>query len=255
MFKRVVLTSLIVIVATGLFAGYFYHVGKYTKEKLSTSPCIGVNVVVLDSLDNSLISASDVKKRISPWIDTSCNDSIDLHSIEMMVNSFGEVAHAEVFKSDYEHIRIELTQRKPAVRFISNGHSYYADSQGYLFPVYKSTDVPIVTGNIPIPDGTSFRGFLPADSHIWILGAIRLATFIESDSYWKNMIGQIDARSDGEFVLYTDVSGPDIVFGKAYDIPEKFKKLEAYYRNIVPAKGSKQYKTVTLKYNNLIICK
>ena len=216
-------------------------------------PCRTIDVCILDSLDNSLISPSDVLLRIDKWVDRDHIDSIDLHSLELMVSSFGEVSHAEVFKADSVTLKIELSQRTPAVRFHSGNASYYADSDGYLFPVYKTTDVPLITGAIPTPPIDSFKGYLTENEHEWVKGAVTLASFVASDPYWKRQIQQIDSRPGGDFVLYTSAGNETIIFGPATSIEEKFNKLKTYYCNIVPAKGA--YKTVNLKYNNQIICK
>jgi len=255
MFKRVVITSLIVLTAGALFTGYFYHVGKLVKEHRGTNRCSSIEVVILDSLDNSLITPADVQRRITPWIGDTPLDSIDIHSIEMMINAYGEVAHAEVFRKDYENLRVELTQRTPVVRFISDGNSYYADADGYVFPVYKHTDVPVVTGAIPMTKGDGFKGYLTEEEHNWIMGATHLASHITANPYWKRTIMQIDAQQDGEFVIYSNACRQKILFGSATNIDTKFKKLEAYFKNIVPLKGEDHYSTIVLKYDNQIICK
>ena len=250
MFKQVALTTLICLVSAGLFGGYFYHVGKEVGARVY--PCRNVEVIVVDSLENSLISEADVLERLDRWLDTSCIDSIDLHTMEMMVSSFGEVSHAEVFKKDSTSLRIELSQRKPAVRFLSEGSSYYADSDGYLFPVYKATDVPLITGSVPTPPADSFKGYLTEKEQDWVRAAVNFALFVDSDSYWRRQIQQIDSTPGGDLVLYTNAGDEKIIFGPPTDIAEKFGKLKAYYKSIVPSKGA--YKTVNLKYKNQIIC-
>ena len=82
---------------------------------------------MLDSLENSLISADEVKERLADWNFSGRCDNINLYEIETAVRSFGEVADAQVFRRDRNNIEIDLAQRKPAVRFIKGGTSHYAD--------------------------------------------------------------------------------------------------------------------------------
>lgn len=255
MLKRVLLTTLICLLAAGLFGGYFFHVGRLVKARRSEAVCRGIEVVVKDSLENSLLSAAEILERISPWIPESRTDSVDLYAIELMVSGMGEVADAQAFRKDNEHVVVELTQRRPVVRFLGQDGSFYADNDGYIFPVRSNFDVPVITGNIPFKPGADFKGYLNETDQQWISGAISMAQTIASSDYWSRQIGQIDVDRNGDFVLYPVASNHTVVIGDSGMIGFKLRKLEAFYRNILPTEKGSQYSVVNLKYGNQIICK
>ena len=85
---------------------------------------------------------------------------------------------------------------------------------------------------------------------------VSLAQYIDSKPVLKREIAQIDVAPDGDIVLFTRTAGPAIIFGDSGNCAEKFRKLEAWWRNIAPqADEKKPYKTINLKYNHQIICK
>ena len=255
MLKRTIITSILCVFAGGLLGSYFYFVGRLASEHASQEYCHGIRVVVLDSLDNSLISAAEVKERLGNWNFSGRCDCIDLYELEMTVRSFGEVADAEVFRRDRNHIEINLAQRKPTVRFIKNGTSLYSDCNGYLFPVYHFTDVPVVTGFLPFDADPSYKGTLAGEHRDWVNGIISLAEFLAGNEYWETMTQQIDIAENGDILLYMKSGNETIIFGEASGIEEKFRKLEAYYRNIAPSDKSRHYTKVNLKFDNQIICR
>lgn len=255
MLKRTIITSILCVFAGGLLGSYFFFVGRLASERSAQELCHGIRVVVLDSLDNSLISAAEVEERLEGWNFSGRCDGIDLYKIEMAVRSFGEVADAEVFRRDRNHIEINLSQRTPTVRFIKGGTSHYADCNGYLFPVYHFTDVPVVTGFLPFDADPSYKGLLTGVERDWVNGILSLTGFLSSHEYWKSVTQQIDIAENGDILLYLKSGSEIIIFGGATDIEGKFRKLEAYYRNIVPSGEGRKYSSVNLKFDNQIICK
>ena len=55
--------------------------------------------------------------------------------------------------------------------------------------------------------------------------------------------------------LYPQVGKHRIEFGKAEDFERKFKKLETFYKEIVPKKGWNEYSVVKLQFEGQIVCK
>ena len=69
-----------------------------------------------------------------------------------------------------------------------------------------------------------------------------------------SLIQQIYVEDNGDIVFYTSVGDQKIIFGAVEDIDYKFAKLNAYYRQIVPAYGWEKYSTVNLKFSDQIVC-
>ena len=256
MIKKILLTTLIVILAAGLLGCWFYFVGSLSAEGRQQARCRQVEVILLDSLESAIVDKAEVLDYVSKRALGRQTCLVNLDSIEKALRARGEIMSAQVYAADEQTVAVRLTQRKPVIRF-ENGHKrWYADPEGYLFPVSNAVDVPIVTGRIPIQVDSTWRGAAPKENLDWILGMVELAQYIDSKPVLQREIAQIEVAPDGDIVLYTRSAGPAIVFGDSGNYTEKFRKLEAWWRNIAPqADEKKPYKTINLKYNHQIICK
>ncbi|MBO6763035.1 MAG: cell division protein FtsQ, partial [Roseivirga sp.] len=67
-------------------------------------------------------------------------------------------------------------------------------------------------------------------------------------------IGHIDINSKGKVVMYPQVGDQRLEFGYAEDLERKFKKLEIFFKQIMPSKGWNIYERVNVEYKDQIIC-
>lgn len=257
MIKRILLTAMVLLLSGGLLGSYFYFAGKLDAAGRSQSRCQRIRVFLPDSLETAIVEPGEVERFVSHLASGRVTDSIDLDTIERALRSRGEVMTAQVYISSPEEVSVRITQRKPVVRF-DNGHKrFYADREGYIFPVHNAVDVPVVTGNIPLAFENEYRGPVPEQSAGWVEGVVALARYIDGNTYLSREIAQIDVESPDELVLYTRTEGPRFLFGNCDGLEDKFRKMDIYWRNIAPEaeREEKHYSTINLKYNNQIICK
>ena len=256
MIRRIILTSLIVVFSAALLGCWFHFVGKLSAQGRAQANCRKVEVVLLDSLESAIVDKQEVLDSLTRCAVGKHTCRIDLDSIEKALLARGEVMSAQVYAANEQTLAVELTQRKPVIRLENAALRWYADPEGYLFPVTNAVDVPIVTGNIPLSLDRKWRGLAPEEERDWLLGMVTLARYIDSKPALKREIAQMDINEDGDIVLYTRSAGPAIIFGDSGDYVTKFAKLDAWWRNIAPQlEEGKTYKTINLKYNNQIICK
>ena len=256
MTRRILLTSLIVLFSAGLLGCWFHFVGILSAEGRQQAQCRQVEVILLDSLESAIVDKAEVQDYVSRLAVGRQTARVNLDSIERSLRARGEVMSAQVYAADEQTVKVRLTQRKPVIRFEQDHRHWYADPEGYLFPVTNAVDVPVVTGQIPMQMDSSWRGAVPAENRPWVLGMVNLARYIDSREILRREISQIEIAPDGDIVLYTRTPGPVIIFGDSGDCPDKFRRLQAYWQNIAPqANAEKPYKTINLKYNNQIICK
>lgn len=259
MAKRILITTLIVLLTGSLAAGYFYHAGKYAASRCGSLKCSDVKITILDSASTRLISCAEVLDIVTGGKDKVIGaviDSINVDRIEKRLADRGEISSCEVYATMGGDLNVELTQRRPAIRFETAGASYYCDRTGYIFPILCITDVPIVTGKVPLSVKEGYKGRCGSDKESkWLEGMLALTEYIERNSFWHKQIEQIDVESGGDIVLYTRAGDQKVIFGDASDIDWKFRKLAAYYKGIVPEKGADKYSTVNLKFTNQIVCK
>lgn len=223
--------------------------------------CSGLLVEVLDSMHNSFVSKADVKgyidKEYGRYVGTVI-DSIDLVRIEDIINGRSAVLKSQAYVTTDGILHVKVTQRKPVVRFQKSGGGFYADAEGYIFPLQTTyaSHVQVIDGNIPLAANSGFKGAIEDPEELeWFGRMMDIVNFIEKSRTWKDKIVQISVDSKRDVILIPREGNERFIFGQPVGIEEKFRKMEKYYTHIVPAKGAGKYRTVDLKYDGQIVCK
>ena len=223
--------------------------------------CKRIQVDVKDSLEVQFISSAEIKKSITKEYGRCIGkqlDSIDLQKIETIIDNKSAVFKSQVFTTKDSTLHVEVTQRKPIVRFQKGRSGFYASQDGYIFPLQASYSphIQIVDGHIPVKISEGHKGEIEnPDEKKWVLDIISLVQFIESNKDWKRIIVQIHVRENGDLVLVPREGEEKFILGYPDQFEDKFEKLKKYYTAIVPKAGTNKYKTVDLRYKGQIICK
>ena len=223
--------------------------------------CTGLEVAVLDSMQNSFVSKADIKgyidKEYGRYVGTVI-DSIDLVRIEEIIDGRSAVMKSQAYVTRDGILHVEVTQRKPVVRFQKKDGGFYADAEGYIFPLQKSyaSHVQVIDGNIPLAAGSGFKGAIDDPKEkAWFESMMKVVNYIEGSKVWRDKIVQISVDSGKDLILIPREGKEQFLFGQPTDIEDKFRKMEKYYTHIVPAKGEGHYKYVNLKFKGQIVCK
>ena len=229
------------------------------RQLRSTYTCQGLEVTIKDSLENSFVSAADVKA----YLDREYGiykgiplDSLDMVRIESIVDGRSAVKKSQAYVTRDGILHIDVTQRKPVVRFQKAGGGFYADKEGYIFPLQKSyaSHVQIIDGNIPLAANSGYKGELQNDREKkWFKDMMELINFMEDSRTWKDKIVQIHVNGNRDLILIPREGNEHINFGQPDNIEEKFAKLEKYYTSIIPAQGNGRYTKVDLRYRGQIV--
>ena len=254
--KYILMSLLAAVIAGCLVASYVAGV-----QSRRPIVCKGVRIEILDSAENSFVSVSDVRK----FIDRSYGkiigerlDSLDLVKIEHIVDSRSAVRKSQAFVTRDSMLNITVTQRKPVVRFQKKDGGFYADAEGYIFPLQNSyaSHVQIVDGNIPLAANSGYKGVIedPKERE-WFKSVMNVINYMEGSKVWKGKIVQISVDEKGELILVPREGKEKFLFGQPHSLEEKFSKMERYYTTIIPEKGSERYRSVDVRYEGQIVCK
>lgn len=223
--------------------------------------CKGLEIVILDSLENSFVSKADVRKYIDREYGRYVGqalDSIDLVKIEKIIDGRSAVKKSQAFVTRDSLLRVEVTQRKPVVRFQKKDGGFYADAEGYIFPlqINYTSHVQIIDGDIPLAANSGYKGAIenPRERE-WFMDVMNVVNFIEGSKVWKDKIVQIHVEKDGELILVPRQGKEVFRFGQPKEIAEKFGKMEMYYSHIVPEKGADTYRSVDVRFSDQIVCR
>lgn len=176
---------------------------------------------------------------------------VNLHQIEKMVEKQGFVKNAEVFADLKGNVRVEITQHEPMARIVRpTAADGYISTEGVILPTS-----PTYTSRVMTVEGAFAEALLRKDniseSHPDLLELIR---FIHEDEFWSAQITGLDIPRKSDIRLYQQVGRQVIEIGDATDLEEKFKKINLFYEQILPAKGWNAYSRVNVKYKGQIVC-
>ncbi len=223
--------------------------------------CERIEVIIKDSLENHFVSASDVKN----FIDKSYGkyiglpvDSIDLVRIEEIVCGRSAVRSSEAYMTKDGTLHVDVTQRKPVVRFQKKDGGFYADADGYIFPLQSTyaSHVQIIDGAIPLAANSGYKGQIASpDEKEWFGSVMKLVNYMEGQAQWRDKIVQIHVLANGDLMLIPREGDEKFLFGQPCGIEDKFMKIKRYYTAVIPEKGSGKYKVVDLRFKEQIVCR
>lgn len=232
--------------------------GRSSRESIL---CKGLNVVILDSHENNFVSEADIKtmlkKEYGQYIGVPM-DSINLNRIEDIVDGRSAVLKSEAFVTRDSMLNIRVTQRKPIVRFQRKDGGFYADSEGFVFPLQSSysSHVHIVDGDIPIDMKSGHKGKIEdREQKEWFDKVMNVINYMDGNRTWKDRIVQIHVSNGGELTLIPREGKERFIFGQPVNIADKFRRMEKYYTAIAPAKPEGHYSTINIEYNGQIVCR
>lgn len=223
--------------------------------------CKGVEIAILDSMQNSFVTKADVRSYIDREYGNyigMTQDSIDLVRIEDIVDGRSAVKKSEAYFTKDGILHVEVTQRKPVVRFQKHDGGFYADSEGYIFPLQRNyaSHVQVIDGEIPLAANSGYKGAIEDPKEMeWFKSMMNVVNHIEKSRTWKDKIVQISVDKKGDLILIPREGHEQFVFGQPVEIAGKFKKMEKYYTHILPAKGEGHYKRIDLRFRGQIVCR
>ncbi|MCM1503232.1 MAG: hypothetical protein NC115_11300 [Bacteroidales bacterium] len=223
--------------------------------------CTRLEVAIVDSLRNGFVTRADIKSYIDnegiAYLGRSMAE-IDLVRIEETVDSRSAVLKSEAYMTRDGILNIEVTQRTPIVRFRKGDSGFYADKEGYLFPLQKHNppEILVVDGNIPLKADSGYKGE-PGNQKEkeWLEGILNLVEYINDHDRLAGNIARLHILGNGDIVIYPIEGKERFIFGKADNIEVKFKRIRRYYSDIVPEKGNGTYSSVNVKFDGQIICR
>ena len=215
MLKKVV-TYILLGIAVLIFCGYFAAASILARKGAREVMCTDVSVRILDSAVNRFVSSGDIRSILTSSAVTPIGRPRDEINLH---DSRSAIRKSDASLANDGILDISITQRRPVIRIQTGSGAFYIDDTGYIFPWVSTftSYVPIVSGHIPVRLEEGYRG--------------------------------VPEETD-----YTSVGDQKIIFGAIEDIDYKFAKLNAYYKQIVPAYGWEKYSTVNLKFSDQIVC-
>lgn len=177
---------------------------------------------------------------------------VDLKLLEKRVRQCPFVEEVQAFKSHSGVVKIEVHQVKPLARIYTNGiNDKYLLPNGKLIavsPKYTSRSL-IVRGDYTY----KFRDTAFVNSDDW-KAYVEFFHRISADKHWSAQVAELKIQRDGSIIIFPQIGDYEIKFGKPDDLDIKFKKLNIFFREILPLRGWDAYQAVNVQYKDQIVC-
>ncbi|MBL7883610.1 MAG: hypothetical protein JNL69_06050 [Bacteroidia bacterium] len=261
--KQIAYVSLWVVLVLGLVLSLGF-VNKEQDLLLGKAMNIHVNqddeLYFLDNID----IANLINERGDSVVDQP-KSTINVSNIESMLNSHPAISNAEVSLSIDGVLKVDVQQRKPILRVLTNsGDSYYIDDMGKLMPLSDKYTARVLVASGEIEESYSMRYMYSMsdiqkdtllNSKSILNDLFDVASYIQADAFWKAQIQQLYVNDEKEIEMVPLVGNQKIIFGDAIDIDLKFKKLFTFYQQGLNTTGWwDKYSAINLKFKNQIVC-
>ncbi len=209
---------------------------------------------ITNQYENYFIDENDLRSIISDdggqMIIGNKFDRLNLRQIETQLTSEMFISQAQSYRDIIGNLIVLTRQRKPIGRISrNNAPDAYIGEDGYILPVSQkyTSRVLLITGDFA--DSLVANETMEAHPRYF-----NLIERIYNDRFLRAQITQLDIDKNGNIDMYPQVTKQVIEFGQPENIDLKFKKLEVFYKKILPKKGWNHYKRVNLTYSNQIVC-
>lgn len=240
MIKRIFILCILLLIAV-----YLVMSATVLNSEPTQRVCKGMELTIKDSIDYGFITPNEIKgilkqHKLLPEGKELAN--INVRQIEETLTKHPFIRNAECYLTSGGKVAIDLYQRVPFIRIMSNsGDNYYLDSQGEIIVApNRPVHVVIATGFID-------RKF--AKDELYPLGK-----FLQENEFWKAQIEQINVTAKQELELVPRVGKHILFLGKAGDYNEKFRKLQTFYKEALNQVGWNKYERISIEFTNQIIC-
>lgn len=216
-----------------------------------------IEVDIENTYENFFIDEEDVMSLIlENKGDTVLGDAygrVSLKEIERRVESHSFVKDAQVFRDLNGHLVVKATQNKPIARIIAdNGKQAYLGEEGDILPVSSKYTARVLVLSGGYMDGLTARESIEGNEYDQKL--YDLIEYISEDKFWNMQIAQLVVGQNGKVVMIPQVGDQKLEFGYAENFKSKFKRLEIFFKEIMPTKGWNTYSRVNVEYKDQLIC-
>lgn len=181
---------------------------------------------------------------------------VDVRRVESVLERHPLVMDADAYIDADLELHINVIQRIPLLRVISNnGQNYYLDENGVRMPLSEvyTARVPVASGNIVAWS----NDFLTNEEGHQLRDLFELAHILRKDDFLRALIEQVYVNNKGELVLAPKV-GDQVIFLGRYDEKktiERLARLKVFYKKGLPYEGWRKYKSFDLRYADQVVCK
>jgi cell division protein FtsQ len=258
MVKKILTISTWVLSCLSIIALFAFARNEYLR-----APVKNLRLVIDRPANGGFLEYKKTYSLIMKMTDSILGKSVEKLSLFTLKNKLSAnpyISHVELFTSMDGVLNVYLNEREALVRvFDSTSQSAYIDTHGMLFPLNPdfSARVMVASGCFAYPELMP-NATAKVSSKIYagtkLNEIFKLAENLSKDDFLRVFVAQMYVDSLGEFELTPRLSNTNIVIGNVEDLDMKLTNLKVFFMNKAVKPELYNYKTISLKYKNQIVC-
>jgi cell division protein FtsQ len=222
-------------------------------ETRNSKPCVEVKIAIVAGKNAMFVNKQDVERKLrnisGDMVGKPLKD-FDLKRMEDSLESNPWVENAELYFDNNRILQVKVVEKNPIARiFTVKGNSFYLDTSLSRLPLSEK-----FTPRLPV-----FTGF-PSERTKWkksdsvLLGQMKeISLFLAADSFWMAQIDQVDINEQKDFVMVPKIGEHMIQFGDGNNVESKFRKLYAFYDEVLSKTGWSKYSTINVGFKGQVV--
>jgi cell division protein FtsQ len=213
----------------------------FTSSQNNAKPISEVEVSFIGD-NNLFISKTKVDKLLiqnNDYIKCVSKDILDLKALENKLSSHDMIENSEVYISINGILKIDIKQRNPYARVISDP-SFYIDNNGTKMPLSDNYSARVLL----------VHGLNDESKIDYVFNLIKT---IRNDEFLNLHVTDI-LINKSDISLRVRNCNFEVLVGDLNNLETKIKNFKAFYQKAYRDKILNNYKKVNLQFNNQIVC-
>lgn len=229
-----------------LLAVYLLFAVAIANSNAAVAPCRGVDINVERNAMSSFVTAADINAELDSVAFKAPGTpilGIDIQNLEDRLNALSTVERANCWRTTSDRLVIDVVPVVPVARVFDPSGSYYINRSGkhLTASTQYQIDVPVVVRDRI--DGRKAETVIP------------LLEEIAGNTVWNRLVTAVRIDRRGDIIIVPSISGHVVNFGTPDNAADKFRRLFAFYRQVLPVKGWNCYDTISVKFAGQVVGK
>ena len=160
-------------------------------------------------------------------------------------------------------VNVFVEQRIPLVKVMpAEGVPFYLDTEGAIMPLSPGFPVRVMVASGLIRTRTSVKKEYSAGTHPEPFKMLTpdlqkvyvAASALNKQDFTRALAEQLYINTQGELELIPKIGEQIILLGDTTRLTEKIENLNTFYTRGMDAEGCSNYRSISLKYRNQVIC-
>lgn len=238
--KTVISCVLAVLITAYVCVALPFTAGLAAKARMSKK----IDVCLSDP-SSRFVSADDVIRELGidpDTLDQCLVSDFDLGALEARLKASDKLQDANLTILSDGRLRVDVDPMVPVARVFDKGKpSYYINASGKRISaeLRYHLDVPVLVG--------TFDTVYPAQR------LLPLLDYIAGNPKVSAIVATVTQERNGNIIIVPTIVGHVVNFGDTSLVADKFARLRAFYRHVLPSKGWDTYDTIAVKWRNRVV--